>query len=85
MRYKKIKSIQELTEAWLEGKTLVWNDPYFIEGNDYVITWMEEDLENNMDKDELMPILIRYNDNMSEAQVYLHEILIEKENKQKIT
>lgn len=85
MRYKTIKSIQELTEAWLESKTLVWNDPNFIEGNDYVITWMEEDLENNMDKDELMPILIRYNNNMSESQVYLHEILIQKENKQKVT
>ena len=73
-----MKTFKELTEAWLSKKTLVWNDPDPIEGNDYVISFMDEMIEkaNDLENDELMPILIQYNNGQSEAQVFLHEILI---------
>jgi hypothetical protein len=73
-----MKTFKELTEAWLSKKTLVWNDPDPIEGNDYTITFMDEMIEkaDDLENDELMPILIQYNGGMSEAEVFLHEILI---------
>ena len=70
-----MKTFKELTEAWLSNKTLIWNDPDPIEGNDYVISFMDE-LVEEAENDELMPILIQYNNGQSEAQVFLHEILI---------
>lgn len=76
-----MKTFKELTEAWLSKKTLVWNDPDPIEGNDYTITFMDEMIEkaDDLENDELMPILIEYNNGQSEAQVYLHEILIKEQ------
>lgn len=73
-----MKTFKELTEAWLSKKILVWNDPDPIEGNDYTIIFMDEMIEetNDLENDELMPILIQYNGGQSEAQVFLHEILI---------
>ena len=70
-----MKTFKELTGAWLSNKTLIWNDPDPIEGNDYVISFMDE-LVEEAENDELMPILIQYNNGQSEAQVFLHEILI---------
>jgi len=75
-----MKTFKELTEAWLSNKTLIWNDPDPIEGNDYTITFMDEMIEkaDDLENDELMPILIQYNGGMSEAEVFLHELMIIK-------
>lgn len=73
-----MKTLHELNTAWLNNEKLVWNDPDPIEGNDYTITFMEEILENaeDIDNDSSIPILIQYNNGGSEAQVFLHEIII---------
>ena len=70
-----MKTIIELKNALKNKKHLVWNDPEPIEGNDYTITWIE-DLTDINDKEDMRgyPILIQYSG--SEAQVFLHEILI---------
>jgi hypothetical protein len=71
-----MKTINELITAIQDKKTLVWNDPDPIEGNDYTISWIEEIIS---DLDEDTPILIMYNNNNSEAEVFLHEILLIEE------
>lgn len=72
-----MKSLEELKQAIADKKELVWNDPDPIEGNDYTINFIEDiDDEFEEDFDEYCPILIQYNDFGSEAQVYLHEILV---------
>lgn len=68
-----MKTIVELKKAISEGKTLVWNDPDPIPGNDYTITYIEEIDDEWFD--DYDPILIQCGEN-SEAQVYLHEILV---------
>lgn len=72
-----IKTILELHNAWLNKKPLIWNDPDPIEGNDYTISWIEN-LVYLYDEDNTVPILIQYNNGKSEAQVFLHEILIKQ-------
>lgn len=57
-------------------KNLVWNDSDYIKGNDYSISYIEEIDEENFDTDT--PILITYNNGMSEAKVFLHEIIAKK-------
>ena len=71
-----MKNLKELNKAVKDGKKLVWNDPDPINGNDYTISFIEDlsDLEEE-DMDDY-PILIQYNNGGSEAQVFLHEILI---------
>jgi hypothetical protein len=71
---KSIKSFKELNNAWLDGKSLFWNDPDPIEGNDYQISFIED--VRGFERDT--PILIQYNDGGSEAQVFLHEIVTAK-------
>ncbi len=72
-----MKTLNELKEAVKNNIPLVWNDPNPIEGNDYTITYMEE-LEHIDEEDiENYPILIQYGEG-SEAEVYLHEILIKE-------
>jgi len=68
-----MKRIQELIEAIEYKKLLIWNDLEPIEGNDYTISWIEG---ITSDIDRLDTILIQYNNGLSEAQVFLHEILI---------
>ena len=46
---------------------LIWNDPDYIEGNDYRIVSVE------VINDEIA--LIKYNQGQSEAEVFLHEIV----------
>jgi hypothetical protein len=73
-----MKSLADLKQALSENKQLVWNDPDPIKGNDYTINFIEdidEDVEDMID----YPILIQYNDFGSEAQVYLHEIILKKD------
>ena len=72
-----MKSLAELKEAIAENKQLVWNDPDPIDGNDYTINFIE-DFDEEFNDDDLVdyPILIQYNDFGSEAQVFLHEILV---------
>jgi hypothetical protein len=66
-----MKSLNDLKKAIDNKVPLIWNDPDPIPGNDYTITYIEP-LTSDMDKDT--PILIQYGG--SEAQVYLHEILV---------
>jgi len=70
-----MKHIQELITAVEYQKPLIWNDPEPIKENDYTISWIEE---ITSDIDKLDPILIQYNNGQSEAQVFLHEILLKK-------
>ena len=70
-----MKSLAELKEAIAENKQLVWNDPDPIKGNDYTINFIE-DIDDEFEDDILIPILIQYNNFGSEAQVFLHEILL---------
>lgn len=70
-----MKTFKELKKAVLNKTPLVWNDPDPIEGNDYTITFIEDLSEVEDDEDASgYPILIQYGG--SEAEVYLHEILI---------
>ena len=69
---KRVPSIKKLKEYWEAGKKLVWNDPDPIKGNDYTITWIEN-LEGLSSEDM---ILIQYGQG-SEAQIFIHEILVE--------
>jgi hypothetical protein len=55
-----------LTQELKNGATLVWNDPDPIEDNDYKIVSIKEL------NDEIA--LIQYNQGLSEAEVFLHEI-----------
>jgi len=72
-----MRSLAELKQAVAENKQLVWNDPDPIKGNDYTINFIEDLDEEDFDDD--YPILIQYNDFGSEAQVYLHEIILKKD------
>jgi hypothetical protein len=69
-----MKTFDELKEAIASNKKMVWNDPDPIEGNDYTITYIEP-IDDDFERDT--PILIQYGEG-SEAQVYLHEILLAK-------
>jgi hypothetical protein len=68
-----MKTLAELKQAIADKKELVWNDPDPIEGNDYTITFIEDIDEEVFD--DVYPILIQYGGG-SEAQVYLHEIIL---------
>jgi hypothetical protein len=72
-----MESLADLKQALGENKQLVWNDPDPIKGNDYIINFIEDIDEEDFDND--YPILIQYNDFGSEAQVYLHEIILKKD------
>jgi len=68
-----MKKIENLIKAIKNNKSLFWNDPDPIKDNNYKINWIEN---ITSDIDELDPILIHYNNGQSEAQVFLHEIII---------
>lgn len=72
-----MRTLQELREAIKNNVSLTWNDPQYIKGNDYTITYIED--LNHIDEDDIedYSILIEYGEG-SEAEVYLHEILIKK-------
>lgn len=72
-----MKNLAELKQAIAENKQLVWNDPDPIDGNDYTISFIE-DVDDDIEDDDMVdyPILIQYNNSGSEAQVYLHEIIL---------
>ena len=69
----KVKNSHELIKFWLSGKSLYWNDPEPIEGNDYKITFIK-DLTG--EENRTTPLCIQYNNGKSEAEVFLHEIII---------
>lgn len=71
-----MKSFYELKEALKNNKTLIWNDPDPIKGNNYKITFIEDISDFDEYDDIDSPILIQYNKGKSEAQVYLHEIIL---------
>lgn len=64
---------KELIKAIANNKDLIWNDPDPIKGNNYQISYIEPITE---EIDNYSPILIQYNSGQSEAQVFLHEILL---------
>ena len=70
-------NLKQIAKAKANNTPMVWNDPDPIEGNDYTITFIE-DLSHFEDFSEEdmsgCPILIQYNDGMSEAEVWLNEI-----------
>jgi hypothetical protein len=68
-----MRNLADLKQAVTENKKLIWNDPDPIQGNDYTINFIEDIDEENFD--DYYPILIQYG-NGSEAEVYLHEILL---------
>ena len=72
-----MKTLAELKQAVADKKELVWNDPDPIEGNDYTI-WFIEDIDDDVEEADMVdyPILIQYGGGGSEAQVYLHEIIL---------
>jgi hypothetical protein len=70
---QRMKNLNDLKKAIDNKVSLVWNDPDPIPGNNYSISYIEE-LTDEID--EHSPILIQYNNGGSEAQVYLHEILV---------
>jgi hypothetical protein len=59
-------TLQQLNQELKNGATLVWNDPDYIKNNDYTIFSIKEL------NDEIA--LIQYNQGLSEAEVFLHEI-----------
>ena len=70
--------LAKLKKALKEKKTLVWNDPDPIKGNDYTISYVEDlsAFDGFTDEDmEDAPILIQYGGG-SEAEVYLSEIAL---------
>jgi hypothetical protein len=67
-----MKNFAELKKAIAENKKLVWNDPDPIKDNDYSITYIEP-IDDDFERDT--PILIQYGEG-SEAQVFLHEIIL---------
>ena len=70
-----MKNFEELKHAVNNNIPLVWNDTYAIEGNDYTITFIEplDEIDDHEDP-RGFPILIQYGG--SEAQVFLHEIIL---------
>ena len=60
------QTLRQLNQDLQNGATLIWNDPDYIEGNDYTIVSIKEL------NDELA--LIQYNQGLSEAEVFLNEI-----------
>ena len=75
-----MKNLLELKQALADNKQLVWNDPDPIKGNDYTINFIE-DIDEDIEDEDMVdyPLLIHYNDFGSEAQVYLHEIILKKD------
>jgi hypothetical protein len=75
-----MKKLAELKQAVAKEKELVWNDPDPIQGNDYTISFIE-DIDDDIEEANVVdyPILIQYNNGRSEAQVYLHEIILKSE------
>jgi len=68
-------TISELKKAIAEKKQLVWDDSDPIDENNYNISFIE-DITEDFDRHTL--IYIQYNNGDSEAQVFAHEILIQK-------
>lgn len=75
----KMKNLNDLKKAIDNKLPLIWNDPDPIPGNDYTITYIEPLVD---DIDDYSPILIQYGDG-SEAEVYLHEILVKTQKEKK--
>ena len=64
----------KIKEHFYKNGLLIWNDPDPIEGNDYRISYLENIPDEKID--DSTPILIQYNKGDSEAEVFLHEIMI---------
>ena len=73
---KKIKTYQDLDTLYEYDIPLIWNDPDPIKDKDYTISYIESLVYLYDEEDTNTSIYIQYNDGGSEAQVFLHEILI---------
>ena len=68
-----MKTFQELKEAIKNNIPLVWNDPDFINGNDYTITYIEDlnyiDEDDNDEAEDKAAVLtiVSYKDEVEEA------------------
>jgi hypothetical protein len=69
-------NLEQLLDCIDNNIPLIWNDPDSIPGNDYTISYIED--INIEDFDKHTPILIEYNKGNSEAEVFLHEILVKQ-------
>ena len=67
-----MKSFKELKAAINSKTILVWDDPDPVKDCDYTINYIEP-IKKDFDKHT--PIIIRYGEAETEAEVYLHEIL----------
>ena len=66
----------DVKEHFNNGGKLMWNDPQPIPGNNYQVSSLEDIPDEEVDN--YTPILIQYNNGRSEAQVFLHELMIIK-------
>lgn len=69
-----MKNFEYIYRHFKNGGEVIWNDPDPIEGNDYRVTYIE-DISNDEMADRFTPILIHYNGGVSEAEVFLHELI----------
>lgn len=69
-------NLEQLLDCIDNNIPLIWNDPDPIPGNDYTISYIED--INIEDFDKHTAILIEYNKGNSEAEVFLHEILVKQ-------
>jgi len=67
----------EIKNSFEKGLKIFWNDPDYIKGNNYQLSFLED---INEEVDGHTPILIQYNNGGSEAQVFLHELIIIESN-----
>lgn len=58
----------ELLQYWGEGRTIIWNDPDPIEGNDYIVSSVDEVFRLDS------TARITYNEGASEAEVPCEEL-----------
>ena len=70
------KRWKDVKDHFKNGGKVIWNDPEPIIGNEYQISFLEDVSDEEID--DYTPILIQYNNGGSEAQVFLHELIISK-------
>ena len=70
-----MKNFEELRNSIKNEIPIVWNNPEPIDGNDYTISHIDY-IEQSNTWDINLPIIVQYNNGGSEAQVFLHEIIL---------
>jgi hypothetical protein len=70
------KRWNDIKHHFKSGGKVIWNDPEPIIRNDYQVSFLEDVPDEEINGHT--PILIQYNNGGSEAQVFLHELIISK-------